>query len=253
MERIRTLLRALREISGERNLARMACLVVSRCLWFLLRKCVGPKSFVLNGEKVAYRIDPRILNTERIVEIGLATATIEKRCDGSWLEIGNVLSNYLRSRHDIVDKYEHAPGVQNEDIVAFNPGKRYDLVVSLSTLEHVGFDEPEIEPEKILHAIKHIKENLLAPGGIFLATVPIGHNPHLDKYLNEERWGFSETFYMKRTAAWGTWRQVDREEAMRSTYGQPYACANAIAIGMTMLETRSTQVNTHNLPSDRAV
>lgn len=73
----------------------------------------------------------------------------------------------------------------------------------------------------------------LAPGGHFLATVPIGYNPHLDNYLKEDRWGFSETYYMKRTDAWGTWRQVSREEAMTSEFGRPFACANAIAVGMT--------------------
>jgi len=51
-----------------------------------------------------------------------------------------VLSHYFAVKHDIVDKYEIAPSVVNEDLVNFKPGKKYDLIVSISTLEHVGWD-----------------------------------------------------------------------------------------------------------------
>jgi hypothetical protein len=38
----------------------------------------------------------------------------------------------------VLDKYEQAPGVINEDVVSFSPPQKYDLIVSVSTLEHVG-------------------------------------------------------------------------------------------------------------------
>jgi hypothetical protein len=57
------------------------------------------------------------------------------------LEIGNVLSHYFPVNHDIVDKYEKADGVINQDVVHFYSPKKYDLIVSVSTLEHVGWDE----------------------------------------------------------------------------------------------------------------
>jgi hypothetical protein len=37
------------------------------------------------------------------------------------LEIGNVLSYHVRFEHDILDKYEIAKGIMNEDVVDFRP------------------------------------------------------------------------------------------------------------------------------------
>jgi hypothetical protein len=52
------------------------------------------------------------------------------------LEIGNVLSNHVRFEHDVLDKYEFVKGIINEDVVDFRPEKRYDLIVSISTLDY---------------------------------------------------------------------------------------------------------------------
>lgn len=64
------------------------------------------------------------------------------------LEIGNVLSHYFDIQHDVLDKYEIAPKVVNEDAVSFHPSGKYDLIVSISTIEHIGFDEPEKETRR---------------------------------------------------------------------------------------------------------
>jgi hypothetical protein len=39
------------------------------------------------------------------------------------LEVGNVLSHYFPVHHDVLDKYEKAKGVINEDVVEFSPAK----------------------------------------------------------------------------------------------------------------------------------
>src|SRR2546430_9278756 len=58
----------------------------------------------------------------------------------------------------------------------------YDLIVSVSTLEHVGYDEDPREPDKAARAVRNLL-GLLAPGGTMLATIPIGHNRDLDDAL----------------------------------------------------------------------
>lgn len=93
--------------------------------------------------------------------------------------MGNVLSNYFSVNHDIVDKYEKSYGVINHDIVDFNPDKKYDLIVSILTLEHVGWDEIPKEPTKILSAIKNMIA-LLEPEGKIVVTLPLGYNPEMD-------------------------------------------------------------------------
>ena len=68
----------------------------------------------------------------------------------------------------------------NEDIIDFDPGRRYALIVSVSTLEHVGWDEDEPrDPEKVLRAIERLRE-LLTPSGELLFTVPHGWQTDLD-------------------------------------------------------------------------
>ena len=73
------------------------------------------------------------------------------------LEVGNVLSHYQRVCHDIVDKYEAREGVINEDVVSFDPGRRYALIVSISTLEHVGWDENPRETDKVSRALDNLE------------------------------------------------------------------------------------------------
>ena len=55
---------------------------------------------------------------------------------------------YYKFEHDIVDKYEKKKGIINQDIVDYKPDKKYDLIISISTLEHVGWDETPRENYK---------------------------------------------------------------------------------------------------------
>jgi len=100
-------------------------------------------------------------------------------------EVGNVLSHYISVTHDVLDKYEESPGVINEDIITFKPKETYDVVLSCSTLEHVGFDEKMKDPDGFLKAVDNIKRNVLRGGGVLYLSVPVGYNPGLDRILNE--------------------------------------------------------------------
>jgi len=99
-------------------------------------------------------------------------AVVRQHPDERILEVGNVLAHYYPHQHDVLDKYEQAPGVMNGDVVDFRPGKLYDLIVSISTLEHVGWDEEPRDPLKFLRGVEHLT-TLLAPGGRMLVTLPI--------------------------------------------------------------------------------
>jgi hypothetical protein len=89
------------------------------------------------------------------------------------LELGSVLSHYFPIAHDVVDKYEVRPGAINQDIVGFVLQQKYDLIVSISSLEHVGWDE-EPRPPKLLEAINHLRSTCPSPGGSFIASLPVG-------------------------------------------------------------------------------
>lgn len=209
--------------------ARFPFILAHRAGVFAWRRWFGAQTFELAGRPHRYVIHPFILDNERAVEIALARDFLQGR-SGEILELGNVLSNYFVFPHDIVDKYEQAPGVRNEDIVTFAPGKRYDCIVTLSTLEHVGWDERPQEPDKVARAIARLKA-LLKDDGELLATMPLGYNPHVDQMVREGRTGFSEVRFLRRVSADNQWREARWEEVATARFGTPYPCANAIVVG----------------------
>ena len=87
---------------------------------------------------------------ERSIEVPIVMEIVNQNKGKRILEIGNVLSNYYKVSHDIVDKYEKAPNVINQDVVDFKTNEKYDLIVSISTLEHVGWDEEPRDDKKNL-------------------------------------------------------------------------------------------------------
>ena len=196
------------------------------------------KQFSLQGKKYKYFYHK--FNTtwrnERAVEIPIIWDILENRI-GSVLEIGNVLQHYFRFHHDIVDKYEKGDGVINEDVVDLHLPEKYDVVVSISTIEHIGFDENPVDrrekmntAEKILQAIDNMKKSL-NPGGRIVLTFPVGFNPSLDAFLQSGRIKFEKILCMKRVSKDNRWTEVEFREIESSLYGSPYPFANGLVVG----------------------
>ena len=146
-------------------------------VWMLMIyfKILGTKkSFLFRDSKYAYFHDV-INNTrsnERSIEIPIVMAVVKKYTNKKILEVGNVLSNYFNFPHDVVDKYEIDKGVINQDIIDYTSLEKYDLILSISTLEHVGWDESPRDDEKIPKALKNLK-SLLKSNGTMIVTLPI--------------------------------------------------------------------------------
>jgi SAM-dependent methyltransferase len=169
-------------------------------------------SFALDGERYALlrSVHGLTWTTERAVELPVARHMLERYAGRRVLEVGNVLSHYGPVEHEVVDKYERGAGVANVDVLDLPPGPEYDLVLSVSTLEHVGRDEEPRDPERAVAALEHLRR-LLRPDGVLFATVPVGYNPELDRALAE---GPYELRAMQRRP----WREVDPAEAFQCTY-----------------------------------
>jgi hypothetical protein len=154
------------------------------------------------------------------------------------LEVGYVLSHYYPVHHDVVDKYAKGDGIINADVVDFQAEKKYDLIVSISTLEHVGFNEEKFSeqpgliarPDKTLHAIQNLK-GLLSHRGKIIATVPLGYNLGLDELLTEgNRSIFTSTFYLKRVSNNNHWVEAEEEEIGHAKYNYQFRRANVLAV-----------------------
>jgi hypothetical protein len=59
------------------------------------------------------------------------------------------------------------------------------LIVSITTLEHVGWDETLHDDVKIVRAIENLR-SLVRPNGVMIiVTFPLGYNFAIDKVLKD--------------------------------------------------------------------
>lgn len=166
---------------------------------------------------------------ERVVEIPFAMDFLKKNSyKKNVLEVGNVLSHYFEFKHRIIDKYERETYVDNADIVDFNPDEKYNIIISISTIEHVGYDESIKEVGKSKRAIQKIID-LLDNNGIALITVPLAYNPEIDSIIRDNEIQFTKKYFLKRKSQLNLWVETNMEEAMNCKYGSKYPNANAVA------------------------
>jgi len=200
-------------------------------LVFKINYTVFNRYFEVDGKRYHYFINHyNAVTTERVVEVPFVIDFLKKNKyeDKKVLEVGNVLSHYFKFKHKIVDKYEKETYVDNVDIVDFNPSEKYDIIISISTVEHIGYDEPIKEVGKSKRAIQKIID-LLNNNGIALITVPLGYNPEIDSIVRNKEIEFSKRYFLKRISRLNLWEETKLEEAMNYKYGSKYQYANAVA------------------------
>ncbi len=160
--------------------------------------------------KYYYHWYNRTWENERAIEIPIIYKLLLTSRHKKVLEIGNVLSYYFPVNHDILDKYDLTEGIIKEDIAGFKPVNRYDLIVSVSTLEHVGRDELPNDPKKVIKVIKRLKL-FLKPKGKAVFTFPFGYNAILDKAIAKRDFEFERLYVLKRISENNTWREIETE------------------------------------------
>jgi hypothetical protein len=197
---------------------------------FAFHKLFKPRAFTFEGRQFPYlRHSYNVTWTnERAVEVPLALAALRAAQGRSVLEIGNVLSHYAGVSHDRLDKYEKSHGVVNADVVDYRPGHPYDLILSISTMEHVGFDERPREPGKLGRALNNVVE-MLAPGGRLLVTMPLGYNPEVSKLLDIGTGPFNHVGFLRRISKDNRWVEASWDEVKGAKYGDPYGAPTVSA------------------------
>lgn len=190
-----------------------------------------PDHFLFDGRQLRYARRPynHAWRNERSAELAIAFDFLDRRPPGPTLELGNVLSHYGRTGHVVVDKYEEAPGVVNEDITTWPVAERFTTVVSISTLEHIGWDETPRTPGKVDVAIDRLV-SLLDDGGALLVTTPLGHNRHLDERLRDDALPFITRRWLVRGPG-NRWTETTKDVALSTPYDTRAACAGAVFVG----------------------
>ena len=232
MGNLKYLSNSIKEKGFVYSFKRMTTLSINYLIFQLRYKLSrSTNEFSIQGNKYHYFHSLNTWENERCIEIPIIRSFIGKNIGKNILEIGNVFSNYYPFNHDIVDKYEEAKSVINHDVVDFSTNKRYNLIFSISTLEHVGFDEQPKDSTKILRSIENLI-SLLEIGGKIIITLPLGYNLEMDKMISESKIPFTEVFYMKRVSKDNQWLEVREEDVMGIKYNFPFKCANALLIGI---------------------
>jgi SAM-dependent methyltransferase len=227
---------ALRALKG-RSLTRLGKQAALAVTWPLWREYfrVRPRSFAHGPRSYPYFLHPYNFtwSNERAIEIPIVWDAVRESAGGRVLEIGNVLSHYFPVRHELVDKYERGRTVRNLDVLEVGDAEKYDLIVSISTLEHVGWDEEPRDPEKVIRAVRHLTDQL-RPGGRLVVTMPLGYNPPLDGLLAERAVPFTRTSYFRRLGP-TTWREGSWEDVAGCRYGEPWPAASGLVVGEVRL------------------
>jgi SAM-dependent methyltransferase len=194
------------------------------------------KYFIVGGKSYPYFLHPynSTWNDERAVEISYMCELVRRATSEGKriLEIGNVLSNYFAIAHEVVDKYEKSryPRLLNVDFNDFNPPEKYDVIISISTFEHIGkIDAPEFRG-RVIDAIEHAKR-LLKPKGIAVITVPAGYNDYLDHAITDGRITFDAAVCLRRKPNRNEWEETDLATALQCPYVRPYPGATGLIIG----------------------
>lgn len=199
---------------------------------------VRPATFEYRGVRLPYLNHPynKASLNERSVEVPIAARYVYSArlsdANASILEVGNVLGHYLTGpRWAVLDAREKGKHIINADIMTWQTEERYDLITSVSTLEHVGFGKyasyaETVTPGQIVERLI----DLLVDGGSLLATVPIGFNPRWDRALKERWLGLDCVGYSCRVNEANEWCECDAATAHGREYDTPYRWANAVAI-----------------------
>jgi multidrug resistance efflux pump len=225
------------------------------------------RTFNFKGKDLHYNRIQYNNPSERAVEVAIGFEfLVDLPKSARVLEVGNVLSYYENSlsqhlgviSRKIVDKFEIELGVDNEDLMLLSSEEKYDGIVCISTVEHIGQGVTPIgtygevaekrDLEDPLKAIAKIYD-MLAVGGTALITVPFGtltdgewYIQFSDQYLSLLRkYGIPKevvvTNFLKLIDRDPTqdnvkmlWTEVDVFEVSNAEYNHPFLFANAIAV-----------------------
>lgn len=168
---------------------------------------------------------------ERRVEIPIMQYELAKHDDGKVLEVGNVLSHYMPIRHHVIDKYEKSSLAcfENADAATYQSSRKYDLIVSISTMEHVGWDDTPRDPGRLTLAFGNLR-SFLERDAELICSFPMGYNRWLDDLVLNQKMPFKKIRYLQRVSWRNEWVEIESPSESLMRFGHPYPFANILCL-----------------------
>ncbi|HBI03717.1 MAG TPA: hypothetical protein DDY49_06780 [Paenibacillaceae bacterium] len=219
-------------------------------------------TFEFNNKILQYFRTPENNVAERTIEVPIGLQFLQENQSKRILEVGNVLSQYEESivKRDILDKFEVGEGIMNVDVMDFNPDEKYDSIISISTIEHIGqgmdpfniYGEESNQSRDLELPLKGLMKifHLLKENGNGLITVPFGKlkdehwlvqfsSDYLDLLVT--KYGLPKhalsTVYFRKIDMETTplnpsqiWEQCEQDDLKNSDFNSPFPFANGIAV-----------------------
>jgi hypothetical protein len=228
------MIRRYYEYDGIRFAIKMFLNWLSLPLAYLIEKYFTKNNiFIVESSSLSYLkvFKNRAFQTERSIEIPIAWNILQSTPSNSnILEVGNTLSHYLPCNHLIVDKYEKAPNVTNIDIIDYITPKKFDLILCISTLEHIGWDEFPQDFGKIIKTVNHL-QSLLTENGKLVITIPTNYNPFLDNLLKSMSFPAKKIWALKRLSySSNTWQESNLSEVLTQSFHPFYGASGLVVV-----------------------
>lgn len=172
---------------------------------------------------------------ERAVEIALTKAFLSDISGLKLLELGNVSQYYFPNFKEktVVDKYERSAGVMNIDILDYAGSNEFEALLSISTFEHIGWDESPKRPEKVGEAISKFLTHAHKSAPC-LISYPLGYNSFLDSLAAKQpqiaSGGLPNHAILIRCDDDNNWQEAPLEVALKAKYGSRWKGANALYV-----------------------
>ena len=230
------LVRRYKDLSGEEHIGQLAYRALDKALVYatapIKKQTYAKDTFSYRGQKMNYAVYSynATWRNERAIEVPIMLDFIREFQNQRILEVGNVSRYYGDFKHDVIDKYENSDDIMNIDIMDCNPENPYDAFLAISTFEHIGWDEPTKEPEKILAAVKHVYKLVNNKDNV-LISCPLGYNDALDDYIRNNEFPFQDLRFLRRKNQGNQWVETSKDEALSCKYGSTYPAANSIFVG----------------------
>jgi len=182
------------------------------------------KTFTFRGVELEY-LNHRYNHASRnmrSIEVPIVMRYLRQFDPRRVLEVGNVLRHYVSPcTWACVDANERAKGVYNRDVMTWEPKKRWDLLVSISTVEHIGHGRYQHITYKP-YTQQEIFEKLLtflSPNGSLAVTFPLNYNHELDTAIMDGSLPVN-THFARRLNADNEWEETDMDTAFSIPYGK---------------------------------